>query len=1054
MKRLFLLLLVAIPVYGQAWSGIIAPSRAVDWSHAGLPATLPDGETPVNQYTPPNRSQCGSTLPASTAVATIISTMVSCATGTYVLIGPGTVTWNATGDLGTATEVTLRGSGPMQTTIAISGASGQLRLGAANNLPSQPITSTLTKGATSLTIAAVGSPSIKTGMVAAIKQCDTGTTGASCTGTSFDNGGDYICGGQGVCQIQPGEGYNVPPVNQAQMVYVTSVTGTGPFTVNFTPAIYDSNWNASQAPFIQWAASATLPGQISSAGVGLEDFTIDLTNATTAGTAFQIAACYACWIKGNRIIGIVPQGAQLRSANIKNELIVNNYFVPNFPAPNSEAVVPIIESLSGDGLVINNIMQGHIQWEGFGSMEGQVLEANYMRNTHTAYYEGSFNHIAGGKFNLYENNEGIRWEEDSAHGTHTLSTWFRNYVKGWDEPYVSQFQQCYGFSAGRLDNIIGGTCGNASTNPNVQLTLYITGGTTCPNGGFVYRFGCTSLSSSTSPTDGIAQSTEMLWGNCDTVNGACRFVGSEVPSALTAYSGTQTQIGTGNGSTTSFSSTIPGGALPCAVGNELVVTGSGINQSVGTDPLFNGTLQGYQIGSGSFNCTTGAVSATFTVAPGSGNPVYANTIKNLGTPSPFQNPVPLSNALPNSFAIGNSTPSFWRACTAWTTFPTNCATVSTPPWPFNGPDVTGGPYIFGRAYDNPAQIAWKNLPTDATKQTTYAIASSSWASTNGGTETLTITGLPTFLYLSGAFQISGVPGACFPTSGASYTGRTDNELLMTSSVNPTTISYNLISNPGVPCTGSFLFPDVRQFDERVFNGSGFFNPSSVNFGNQNINTTSSGQIIALTNTGAVPLVVSSVSVNSAFTLIASPIPCGATPFTLAVGASCEFQVTFSPTSTISYNGILSISDNAAGSPHTVPLTGQGTVPAINWTCPGPATCTTYAFGSVFTGSSLNSSNITLNNTGTGPLNVSLSIGGSNPTDFSVFSTTCSSTLAAGASCNVILTFTPASAASFSATLVETDSVQSLTSSVALTGTGVTPPTVTPAPAVQILLGGQ
>ena len=31
--------------FGQAWSGIIASSRAINWTGAGLPATFPDGET-------------------------------------------------------------------------------------------------------------------------------------------------------------------------------------------------------------------------------------------------------------------------------------------------------------------------------------------------------------------------------------------------------------------------------------------------------------------------------------------------------------------------------------------------------------------------------------------------------------------------------------------------------------------------------------------------------------------------------------------------------------------------------------------------------------------------------------------------------------------------------------------------------------------------------------------------------------------------------------------------------------------------------------------------
>jgi hypothetical protein len=63
----------------------------------------------------------------------------------------------------------------------------------------------------------------------------------------------------------------------------------------------------------------------------------------------------------------------------------------------------------------------------------------------------------------------------------------------------------------------------------------------------------------------------------------------------------------------------------------------------------------------------------------------------------------------------------------------------------------------------------------------------------------------------GPFQLAGVSSACMAgaTVGAS------NELLMTGS-NASTVSYALPSNPGTGCTGTMKFPDVRQFDERVY----------------------------------------------------------------------------------------------------------------------------------------------------------------------------------------------------------------------------------------------
>jgi hypothetical protein len=108
--------------------------------------------------------------------------------------------------------------------------------------------------------------------------------------------------------------------------------------------------------------------------------------------------------------------------------------------------------------------------------------------------------------------------------------------------------------------------------------------------------------------------------------------------------------------------------------------------------------------------------------------------------------------------------------------------------------------VNGTAYDVPASIAFQNLPIDTSYQKSYTITSSNWSS---GTETLTVSSLPNTTHLMGPFQVSG--GNCSTGTGEAY---------MTASTS-TTVSYALASNPG-SCTGTMKFPDVRQFDERVY----------------------------------------------------------------------------------------------------------------------------------------------------------------------------------------------------------------------------------------------
>jgi hypothetical protein len=231
-------------------------------------------------------------------------------------------------------------------------------------------------------------------------------------------------------------------------------------------------------------------------------------------------------------------------------------------------------------------------------------------------------------------------------------------------------------------------------------------------------------------------------------------------------------------------------------------------------------------------------------------------------------------------------------------------------------------------------------------------------------------------------------------------------------------------------------------------------PLTLAFGNQNINTTSIGQVATLTNTGTNSLTVvqaqlfgsnfTLTNLGSCFTTYGSN-----TSFTLPVGLSCTFVITFSPTATIAYSGTFQVTDNAVGSPQIINLTGQGTVPIITWSSPQGGT--TYNYGNVLVGSFSNSSPLTLQNTGTGPLNVALTVTGTNAAQFVIQSTTCSSTLAAGSSCTIVVRFTPGAAQSYTAFLTETDSIQSLTANLTLNGTGLAPPVQIIAPAPWIII---
>src|SRR5919199_1016328 len=101
-----------------------------------------------------------------------------------------------------------------------------------------------------------------------------------------------------------------------------------------------------------------------------------------------------------------------------------------------------------------------------------------------------------------------------------------------------------------------------------------------------------------------------------------------------------------------------------------------------------------------------------------------------------------------------------------------------------------------------------------------------------------------------------------------------------------------------------------------------FSPTSLTFAAQAIGTTSAPQSIAVTNTGNAGLFINSAAVPN--TLDYTEVSDGCSGLTLAPGTSCSVSITFKPTLSGTRSAAFTLTDNAANSPQTVPLTGTGT----------------------------------------------------------------------------------------------------------------------------------
>ncbi|MGC2449246.1 MAG: Ig-like domain-containing protein [Candidatus Sulfotelmatobacter sp.] len=114
-------------------------------------------------------------------------------------------------------------------------------------------------------------------------------------------------------------------------------------------------------------------------------------------------------------------------------------------------------------------------------------------------------------------------------------------------------------------------------------------------------------------------------------------------------------------------------------------------------------------------------------------------------------------------------------------------------------------------------------------------------------------------------------------------------------------------------------------------------PTTLTFPSRIVTTTSGPQKVTLTNNQTSALTISSVVTSGDF---AETTTCPLSPQTLAAGATCAINVTFTPTNVGTRNGILTVTDNASPNTQTASLTGTGNLTGMTWIQITPASITT------------------------------------------------------------------------------------------------------------------
>lgn len=212
-------------------------------------------------------------------------------------------------------------------------------------------------------------------------------------------------------------------------------------------------------------------------------------------------------------------------------------------------------------------------------------------------------------------------------------------------------------------------------------------------------------------------------------------------------------------------------------------------------------------------------------------------------------------------------------------------------------------------------------------------------------------------------------------------------------------------------------------------------PPGLDFGEQEVGTTSPPQTVTVGNTGSDAVTVSSLAVSGehADDFRVAADTCTGQP--LDPGASCTFDVRFAPSDVEPRAGLVEVHSDAPTSPDPVAVTGVGTAPVV------VLLPSSLEFGEVERGQTAPAQDFEVFNNGTAPLRLeTLAVQGAHAGDFDLVDDTCSGrTLGPRELCSVGVTFRPSATGAREAEVAVPSNALTSPDAVALAGTGVGEP---------------
>jgi len=948
MKTIFTILALGCVMQAQLWNGVLASQRAVNWgANAGAVPGTP-GSLPDSSWT-----QCGSTVAAGSSVATINAALTACTAGHYVQLAAGNFTGLASDIVVSVNQTELRGAGANSSIMVASsegscnGVFSQICMAGSNNYPNggEQNTATWTAGYTQGTTSITLSNSLNivaNSTIIALDQQDEATD----TGGIWNCAGTMACGGSGSSGLPRTDNTcssavspNVGACSQVQYVLVTgcspSCNNSGSTTLTISPGLYAPNWRSAQSTGAWWATTVAYQR-------GVRDLSMDDTSTTAGTTPIVILNCYECFVYQVRTIDGARNHINVQYS--KNVTLMNNYMFNDSVNGTSSYAMEFDDV--ADTLVANNICQQVVEcWVLNGGDTGMAEFGDfavYPIPTNSSLPPMIFDHASGTEFNLSEANFVNAITEDNTHGTHHFPTFFRNISPGFSAngagaPYASQTTPFTIYGGTRYANILYNVLGQSG----YHTTLSYTASGACSNGWtYIYILGCgaagatfctnpASCGGGTSIYDSLTENSLMAYDNWDVVSAASHTISTAV-SFNDATGSPSTYIGLASPSAAPASfifSSKPNfyGSIAWPVsgpdvtgGNLLLCTSGTYNKSYVTSNSQCGSgtsssaFSGHAYAIPSFNCYLNVMGGT---PDGSGsvltfNPAACYSSSQAVAPTAS----PTSGAVPQTVTVAN---------------PNSGTTVVC--YNFTGSPATNGDGATCHVGSTP----YTTSLTISVPETLYIVAGTSTltdSSINSYTYTGTTPAVPTFSPGAGTYSatqtvtISTVTGGaiiCYNTTGSPATNGSTGCTTGTLYTGPVTVSssetlYAVAGGTGY--TDSSVGSAAYTITLLSF---AVLNPTSLTFPSTIVGANSAIQIVVLSNTGGATLNIASQVVSGDYAIIASGGSCSTT---LAAGGSCNIRIRFTPTTTGTRTGTLTVTDDSGGVPgstQTASLTGTG-----------------------------------------------------------------------------------------------------------------------------------